>query len=113
MNAPRRRTLALLLALAVAAAWAPALRGDFVWDDQHDIVHSDRLHHPRAMLDVFRHHAMWSAEQPETIVATYRPLALATLALDYQLWGLRPAGYHATSIFLHVLATLALFLALT
>jgi hypothetical protein len=111
MTPARPRTLALLLALAVAAAWAPALRGDFVWDDQHDIVHSDRLHHARAMLDVFRHHAMWSADQPETAVATYRPLALASLALDYQLWALHPAGYHATSILLHVLATLALFLA--
>src|SRR6201985_152882 len=112
MTPPRPRTLALLVAVLVAAAWAPALRGDFVWDDQHDIVHSDRLHHARAIIDVFRHHAMWSADQPETTVATYRPLALATLAIDYQLWQLRPAGYHATSILLHVLATLALLLIL-
>ena len=112
MTSPRPRTLALLIAVIVAAAWAPALRGDFVWDDQHDIVNSDRLHHARAIVDVFRHHAMWSADQPETTVATYRPLALATLAIDYQLWGLRPAGFHATSILLHILATLALFLAL-
>ncbi|HEX4459476.1 MAG TPA: hypothetical protein VIA18_15960, partial [Polyangia bacterium] len=111
MTPPRPRTLALLVAvlpIVVAAAWAPALRGDFVWDDQHDIVSSDRLHHARAIVDVFRHHAMWSADQPETTVATYRPLALATLAIDYQLWQLHPAGYHATSILLHVLATLAL-----
>ncbi len=115
MTPPRPPSLALLVAVVavgVAAAWAPALRGDFVWDDQHDIVHSDRLHHARAIVDVFRHHAMWSADQPETTVATYRPLALATLAIDYQLWQLRPAGYHATSILLHMLATLALLLAL-
>jgi tetratricopeptide (TPR) repeat protein len=109
---PSPRRLALALALVVAAAWTPALRGGFVWDDQHDIVRSDRLHHWRALADVFRHHAMWSADAPETAVATYRPLALASLALDYQLWGLTPLGFHLTSLFLHVLATLALFLAL-
>ena len=56
---------------------------------------------------------MWSADQPETAISTYRPLALATLAVDWQLWHARAAGYHATNVLLHVLATLALFLALT
>src|SRR6185436_11739611 len=67
------------------------------------------LHHWHAVADVFQHHAMWSAKAPETAVATYRPLALASLAVDYQLWGLHPAGFHLTSVVLHILATLALF----
>ena len=107
-----RGRLALALAVVVLAAWAPALRGGFVWDDYHDLVRSDRLHRLGAVVDVFRHHAMWSAEQPETAIATYRPLALATLAVDYAVWGLRPAGFHATNVLLHLLATLAVFLAL-
>jgi hypothetical protein len=103
-----RRTLGVALFVAVVLAWLPALRGGFVWDDQHDIVLSDKLHHARALADVFRHDAMWSANNVSTI-ATYRPLALASLALDFQLWGLRPAGFHLTSVLLHALATLALF----
>jgi hypothetical protein len=110
-RSPRSRA-ALLLAVVTAAVWTPSLRGGFVWDDQHDIVRSDRLHHWSAVVDVFRHHAMWSADQPETEIATYRPLALATIAIDWQLWHLRPAGYHVSNVLLHVLATLALFLAL-
>ena len=106
------RALTLVVALTVAAAWVPSLRNGFVWDDQYDIIRSDRLHHARAIGDVFVHHAMWSADQPETAIATYRPLALATLAVDYQIWKLRPAGYHATNVLLHVLATLAVLLAL-
>src|SRR5439155_1833361 len=106
------RALTLVVALVVAAAWVPSLRNGFVWDDQYDILRSDRLHHARAIGDVFVHHAMWSADQPETAIATYRPLALATLAVDYQVWKLRPAGYHATNVLLHVLATLAVLLAL-
>lgn len=106
------RRLALVVALATAAVWAPSVRNGFVWDDQYDILRSDRLHHARAVADVFAHHAMWSADQPETAISTYRPLALATLAVDWQLWHTHPAGYHATNVALHVLATLALFLAL-
>jgi protein O-mannosyl-transferase len=108
----QRYRAAFVLAVVTAAVWTPSLRGGFVWDDQHDIVRSDRLHHLSAVVDVFRHHAMWSADQPETEIATYRPLALATIAVDWQLWHLRPAGYHVTNVLLHVLATLALFLAL-
>jgi tetratricopeptide (TPR) repeat protein len=107
-----RRTLGALLVAAVIAAWAPSLRGGFVWDDQHDLVRSDKLHHWRALGDVFRHQAMWSADSPEPGVGTYRPIALASLAVDWQLWHLHPAGYHATNVALHALATLALFLAL-
>ncbi|HXU73158.1 MAG TPA: hypothetical protein VN947_27755 [Polyangia bacterium] len=106
------RSLALALALVTAAVWAPSIANGFVWDDQYDILRSDRLHHARAVVDVFAHHAMWSADQPEVAISTYRPLALATLAVDWQLWHEHPAGYHATNVALHVLATLALFLAL-
>ena len=109
---PRVAALTLVIALVTAGAWAPSLSNGFAWDDQYDILRSDRLHHARAIVDVFAHHAMWSADQPETEIATYRPLALATIAVDWQLWHTRPAGYHATNVLLHVLATLALFLAL-
>lgn len=112
---PRRLSPAVLavgLAVAVAAVWSPALSGGFVWDDQFDIVRSDRLHQIDAVVEVFRHGAMWTASQPEAKVATYRPLATASLAIDYQLYGLSPLGFHATSIILHVLATLAVFLAI-
>lgn len=112
---PRASSLRLALAVAAVAAlaWLPSLRGGFVWDDQHDILRSDKLHRLGAVVDVFRHHAMWSAEQPETEIATYRPLALATLAVDWRLWHLRPAGYHAVNVQLHIFAMLALFVALS
>lgn len=108
----RKALLAAVLGVAVTAAWAPALTGGFVWDDKTDLVLSDRLRHSSSFVDVFRHQSMWAAGAPEGSVATYRPVALASLALDYQLWGLYPFGFHATSLVLHVLATLAVFLAL-
>jgi tetratricopeptide (TPR) repeat protein len=112
MRAPRAPALAGLVVLAVVAVWLPALWGGFVWDDHYDLVDSPRLHRLGAVVDVFRHDAMWSADQPPSQISTYRPLALATLAVDYALYGRHPLGYHASSILLHVLATLAVLLAL-
>src|SRR5262249_35854632 len=39
-----------------------------------------------------------------------RPLVNASYALDYRLWGLAPFGYHLTSLLLHCLNALLLFL---
>jgi protein O-mannosyl-transferase len=105
---PSRRALAAGLFALVVIVWLPSLAGGFVWDDQHDLILSDKLHSLRAVADVFRHHAMWASNNTSSI-ATYRPLALATLAIDWALYGAHPLGFHATSILLHALATLALF----
>lgn len=40
----------------------------------------------------------------------YRPVYLATLAVDHAIWGLEPAGYHLTNLLWHVAASLLAFL---
>ncbi len=42
-------------------------------------------------------------------LAQYHPLTLLTYLLDYQLFGLDPAGYHAVNVLLHLTAVLLLF----
>jgi tetratricopeptide (TPR) repeat protein len=39
----------------------------------------------------------------------YVPLSWMTLGLDYELWGMNPAGYHATSIVIHAVNAALLF----
>jgi len=39
----------------------------------------------------------------------YMPLTWVTCGLDYVLWGMNPAGYHASSLFYHALAAVLLF----
>ncbi|MEE8359476.1 MAG: tetratricopeptide repeat protein, partial [Candidatus Omnitrophota bacterium] len=39
----------------------------------------------------------------------YRPLQMATYALDYSIWKLDPRGYHITNIILHILASLGVY----
>lgn len=42
----------------------------------------------------------------------YRPLLITSFAFDHLIWGNNPAGYHLTSIFLHLANTLFIFLLL-
>jgi len=39
----------------------------------------------------------------------YTPLTWITLGLDYVLWGMDPAGYHLTNLFLHMVTALAFY----
>ena len=101
---------ALAVALLTVLVWSPSLSGEFVWDDVSNLVDTDRLRAPGAVLEAFRHDAMWSAGAEQAAVATYRPLALASFALDFQLHGPGPLGFHISSVLLHALAAALLFL---
>ncbi len=108
----RPRAAVSLVFVVTLIAWAPAVLNDFVWDDFHNLVYSDRLKSWSAMWESFLHDAMWSANLPEAPVGTYRPLALASFALDHQLFGQEPWGYHLSSIVWHALAACAFYGAL-
>lgn len=95
---------ALAVAAAVTVAFLPAMAGGFVWDDNNDIVNSNRLRSWQSLIEVFRHPAVWAADRAVEGVATFRPLALASMVIDHQLWGLWAPGWHLTSILLHALA---------
>ncbi len=107
------RALAALLFVGVALLWSPALANGFVWDDWNNILTSTRLREWSALYEVFLHDAMWSANLPAGSVSTYRPLSLASMVIDYKLFGLAPWGYHLSSVLLHAGAAVAVFGALS
>ncbi len=97
--------IALVLAELVIIAFFPALRAGFVsWDDDTDFLGNPYyrgLGPPqlRWMFTVMSGH--------------YMPLTWLTHGVDYVLWGMRPAGYHAVNVVLHALAAVtAYFVAL-
>lgn len=98
--------------LVAFAVWAPSIANDFAWDDVNNLVDSDRLKSADAIFESFAHDAMWSANLPQAPVGTYRPLALASFALDHLLFGPAPWGYHLASVLWHALAATAFFAAL-
>ena len=77
---------ALILVLALAAYW-PALRGEFVWDDVM-LVSQNPLVKGKLGL-----HTIWfQTDFPLTIVAFWA---------QWRLWGDNPTGYHVVNVLLH------------
>lgn len=90
----------LVIGLAVAAAFWPSLRGEFLWDDDtwitatpttptHRLIHAD---------DGLR--GIWLSNQTQD----YWPLSNSAFWLEWRWWGMHPEGYRAVNLILHALA---------
>src|ERR1017187_10402595 len=103
-----RRTIlicVLLGAVALASYW-PVLRNEFVSYDDFDYVSEN----PYVLRGLTWQNAAWAFQTGH--VGNWHPLTWLSHMLDVQMFGLRPAGHHLTSLLLHVATTLLLFLAL-
>ena len=95
------------LALLTLAAFAPALRNGFVWDDQFNVLDNPHVRglgwsELRWMLTTAGStHPGWGGQ--------WIPLTWLTVALDYRVWGLSPVGYHLTNLVLHAANAVLLF----
>ncbi len=118
---PRGHIVTLVCGLLVVL---PSLGAGFFADDFVQLaILSGRypLPVPIAPLDMFRFSSgdpaqvqgmiresmfpWWS--DPHARLAFFRPLSAVTHILDYRLWAMNPAGYHATNLFLWLLVLLA------
>jgi len=97
----RARFVALLPAAAVFAAFAPALSASFVsWDDPFLIIENPWIR------GLSGPHLRWMVEAVQGGI--WQPVTWLSLACDYALWGLEPAGFHMTNVMIHA-ATSTLF----
>ena len=83
--------------LLVIVAYLPALRGQFIWDDDFHILRNESL---RSLTGLWR---IWF--EPGA-TQQYYPLTYSSFWLDFHLWGLNPPPYHAENILLHALNAL-------
>lgn len=101
MSARAERWLAWLVVLGAVLAHAGGLAGGFVYDDHRFVVHNPALER----LDPwgFLHDpATASAATGDGISADiYRPLRTLLFAVERQLLGLAPLGWHLVSVALH------------
>jgi tetratricopeptide (TPR) repeat protein len=81
--------------LATIAAYLPAFRGEFIWDDDDYVTQNQTL---RSLDGLRRIWLEFGATRQ------YYPLVYSTFWVEYHLWGLNPFGYHAVNILLHGLA---------
>ncbi|HEX9023178.1 MAG TPA: hypothetical protein VF799_04980, partial [Geobacteraceae bacterium] len=87
----------LLLAVASFALYWQALGHDFLinWDDRqyvldNPVIRGVTLQHLKAAFTSF-------------YIGNYAPLHLISYMIDYDLWGMRPAGFIFTNILFHTL----------
>jgi protein O-mannosyl-transferase len=85
-----------------------AFGNEFLWDDVVLIVNNPAIKHWETAPSLLAGDILpGPAESPQSNY--FRPLQMLSYALDYQVWGLSPFGFHFTSTLLHALAAVLLF----
>jgi hypothetical protein len=98
--------IALVLGAAALTAHLPALENDFVPFDDPDYVSSV----PQVMSGLRSQNVLWALTSFDA--ANWFPVTRLSWMIDAELFGRNPAGFHGTSIALHVLNVLLFFAAL-
>jgi tetratricopeptide (TPR) repeat protein len=102
----RPLVLAAALALVTVAVYAPALGNGFVdYDDGMYVTEN-----PRMTQGLSGENVAWAFTTTEAM--NWHPLTWLSHLLDAELFGMAPAGHHATSVVLHALTAALLFLLL-
>jgi Tfp pilus assembly protein PilF len=98
--------MAMLLLLATIALYWPATRHDFVSLDDPDYVTAN-VHVQNGLT---LENLEWAFCNP--IAGNWHPVTMLSHMLDCQLYGLKPWGHHLTSLLLHAVNTVLVFLLL-
>ena len=102
---PLSEPLLLSAVLTITAlVYAAAIRFQFVYDDQGQIVDNALVQAWRFVPQYFRGQ-VWQHLFPNAVGDYYRPLNVLWFRINDALFGLKPAGWHAFAILLHVCAT--------
>ena len=96
------RAALLFLALLTLAVYGNSLVNGFVWDDEFIIVNDPAVRDLSGAATLML--------SPDVVKPYYRPLNRASYLFDYQLFGMRSAGFHAVNVLIHLLNVLLLFL---
>ena len=81
-----------LLVVAVIAAYQPAWRAGFIWDDDNYVTHNPLLTASDGLRRIW-----FSTDSP----SQYFPLVYTTFRFERSLWGLNASGFHWVNILLH------------
>jgi tetratricopeptide (TPR) repeat protein len=96
----------LVLAVGVWAVYGKTLRQPFVFDDRGSVLDNT---------SITRLRPLWGDTNgpgpltPRNPITGGRPLVNLSLAVNYRLGGLNPAGYHAFNVIVHLLSAILLW----
>ncbi|MDD5505612.1 MAG: hypothetical protein PHR73_02520 [Candidatus Omnitrophica bacterium] len=89
--------------------YAGYLNNGFVFDDKILVEENPLIKSVRLLPEVFKTgiYDYWSGMQPYDLM--FRPLQMFLYYLDYNLWGLNPAGFRLSNILLHLFNSILVF----
>src|ERR1700722_20821567 len=96
----RNRELLLGLALIAltAVAYAPALKGGFIWDDDSHLTQNPCIVGPLGLKDI------WTSR-----AARICPLVQTTFWFEHAIWGFNPLPYHIVNVLVHAACAIVLW----
>jgi len=107
VGATKSRMILLAGALAIItacfAAYIPAMKAGFIWDDDYYVTNNPLLTAPGGL------YRIWTSR---AVTSQYFPLTYTTFWFEYRLWGFNPVGYHVVNVVIHIINSLLLWLVL-
>ncbi|MDD5281567.1 MAG: glycosyltransferase family 39 protein [Candidatus Omnitrophica bacterium] len=99
----------VILSCICLIIYAGYLNNGFVFDDKILVEENPLIKSSHLLPDVFKTgiYDYWTGMQPYDRM--FRPLQMLSYYLDYNLWGLNPAGFRFTNILLHLLNSILVF----
>ena len=101
------RLLCLILTLLVLLAYSNSFQNSFQYDDTHVIERNAFIKDPANIPRFFVNPRFGSGICSET--SSYRPLLMASFALNYSLGALNVFGYHLFNFVVHLVCTLLVY----
>ena len=95
--------IAAVIVLATLAAYVPAIRGGWVWDDDIHVTRNRNLQDLAGLTRIW----LTTSATPQ-----YYPLTHTTFWIERHLYGLDPLGYHLDNVLLHAASAILLALVL-
>jgi len=99
----RAALLAFLVCSLAVLAYAPALRAGWIWDDDSYVTENPLVQSPGGLAGIW---SLTRDPQSGEVVSNtpqYYPFVFTSFWIEHALWGLKPFGYHATNVLLHLL----------
>lgn len=104
-----RRVHFLCILLFCLVSFGNTLFMGFVYDDIDGIINNESIRDLGSIPSLFTQHLSGDIRGAPTS-PYYRPLSALSIIIDYQFWGTWPVGYHLTNIFLHMTASILVYL---
>ena len=104
-----KKIFLVILSCICLVIYAAYLNNGFVFDDKVLVEANPLIKSAHLLPNVFKTgiYDYWAGSQPYDRM--YRPLQMLSYYLDYNLWGLNPAGFRLSNILLHLFNSILVF----